>query len=64
MSQKTVFQVRTADNRGNVRVVHAYETEEDAKKAIEVMKARSGKRYHIVPVPNDPNQYWGINFRE
>lgn len=57
-----VYQVRVIDARGNVRVVHAYETEAAAKIAIQVMRGRSGARYEYVSVPNQPKAYWGINF--
>ncbi len=58
----TVYQVRAIDVRGNVRIVHAYETEEAAKAAIRTMKLKSQTRYVYVPVPNQPNEFWGINF--
>lgn len=61
MNEIIVYQVRTTDGKGNVRIIHAYETEEAAKKAIQVMKSRSPARYSIVSVPNQPNEHWGIN---
>jgi hypothetical protein len=57
-----VYQVRSIDAHGNERIVHAYETEDQAKKAIEMMKNKTRQRYVFVPVPNQPNEYWGINF--
>lgn len=56
-----VYQVRAIDVRGNVRIVHAYETEEAAKAAIRTMKAKTSTRYTFVAVPNQPNEHWGIN---
>ena len=57
-----VYQVRVIDARGNIRIIHAYETEEAAKAAIATMRSRSQGRYEFVAVPNQPNSYWGINF--
>ena len=56
-----VYQVRSVTPSGAQTVIHAYETEDDAKQAIAVMKARTRKRYTYVQVENDPNQFWGIN---
>jgi hypothetical protein len=61
MSEVIVYQVRSVDAHGNTRTIHAYETEQKAKDAIATMKSSTGRRYIYVPVPNDPNQYWGIN---
>lgn len=63
MSEVIVYQVRTVDSEGNQNVVHAYETEEIAKAAIETMRRRKPSRYVVVPVENQPDAYWGINFR-
>jgi hypothetical protein len=57
----TVYQVQAIDVRGNIRIVHAYETKQLATEAVTTMKAFSRIRYAIVPVENDPTQYWGIN---
>jgi hypothetical protein len=58
-----VYQVRAVDGFGNSRIVHAYESEQAAKDAIAMMRSRrSGLRYIYVPVPNNPNEFWGINF--
>lgn len=62
MSEPIVYQVRVKDGRGNVRIVHAYESEDAAKQAIETMKRHSGARYSYVAVPNDPSQYWAHTF--
>jgi hypothetical protein len=62
--QPIVYQVRALDARGNPRIVHAYETDAQAREAIAVMKQRSGARYIVVPVQNKPDEYWGINFPE
>lgn len=64
MSQPTVYQVRSVDAVGNQNIVHAYESEDAAWEAIEMMKKRTRNRYVIVPVPNNPNEHWGINFPE
>lgn len=61
MSEVIVYQVRSVDALGKQNVVHAYETEQDAQNAINMMK-RPGKRYIYVAVPNNPNEHWGINF--
>lgn len=63
MSEVIVYQVRSVDSQGNENVIHAYETADDAKAAIEMMRKRVPKRYIVVPVPNQPDAYWGINFR-
>lgn len=62
MSDVIVYQVRVIDAMNNMRIVHAYETNEAAEKAIEVMRKRAPGRYAIFPVVNQPDQYWGINF--
>jgi hypothetical protein len=62
MSEPIVYQVRALDARGNPRIVHAYVTEQAAKDAIATMKSRSHARYIIVPIENQPNEHWGINF--
>ena len=62
MNEVTVYQVRSVDAYGKQNVVHAYETEEEAQNALTMMKGRTGKRYVIVPVANQPDQHWGINF--
>jgi hypothetical protein len=64
MSEVIVYQVRSLDIRGNPRIVHAYETEDAARKAIEIMRTRSNSRYIIVPVENRPDEHWGINFSD
>lgn len=61
MDAVTVYQVRALEG-GSERVVHAFETPQAAQEAIRVMKAKTGKLYKVVPVANDPNQFWGINF--
>lgn len=63
MSEVIVYQVRTVDAEGNQNVIHAYETDEMARAAVETMRKRRPGRYIIVPVPNQPNEHWGINFR-
>ena len=62
MSEPIVYQVRAIDAWGNKRIVHAYETEDAAKAAIQTMRRRAPARYDIKAVPNQPDQYWGINF--
>lgn len=62
MSEVIVYQVRAIDAWGNKRIIHAYESEEAAKTAIQIMRRRAPARYDIKAVPNQPNQYWGINF--
>lgn len=57
-----VHQVRSIASNGSQAVVHAYETAEEAKAAIAEMRQRTGKRYTVVQVPNQPAAYWGINF--
>jgi putative exporter of polyketide antibiotics len=64
MNETIVYQVRSIDIYNNQTVVHAYETEAEAQAAIATMRKRTGKRYMYVPVPNQPDQYWGINFPE
>lgn len=56
-----VFQVRQVNAHGDQRIIHAYETEEQAKDAIAMMKLATKQRYIYIKVPNDPAQYWGIN---
>jgi len=63
MSEMIVYQVRSIDAFGNAKVVHAYATQDEANDAIATMRSRTGKRYTSVPVPNQPDQYWGINIR-
>ena len=46
-----VYQVRAIDIRGNKRIIHTYETEDDAKSAIATMKRRSPARYDYVAIP-------------
>jgi hypothetical protein len=58
---QTVYQVRAIDVRGVVRIVHAYETQELAEAAVDMMKEFNRIRYTIVPVPNDPTQFWGVD---
>ena len=62
MSDVIVYQVRSIDAHGNMRIVHAYETDEAAQNAIETMRKRAPGRYAVYPVVNQPDQYWGINF--
>ena len=62
MNEVIVYQVRSVDAYGKQNVIHAYETEEEAATAIAMMRSRTGKRYISVPVPNQPDQHWGINF--
>jgi len=59
-----VYQVRAIDAMGNARIVHAYVTEEAASDAIKSMKGQTNRRYITVAVPNQPAQFWGINFTE
>lgn len=61
MSEPIVYQVRSVDAHGSQNVIHAYQTDDEAKNAIAMMRARTGKRYIVVPVENQPNQFWGIN---
>jgi hypothetical protein len=49
------------DSFGNVRIIHAYATADDAQKAIGVMRQRSPGRYVVVAVENQPAEHWGIN---
>jgi len=63
MNEVIVYQVRSVDAEGNENVIHSYETEADAKAAIATMRRRVPRRYIVVPVPNQPDAYWGINFR-
>jgi hypothetical protein len=62
MSDVIVYQVRVIDANNNVRIVHAYETEDAAKAAIATMRRRAPARYTYSPVTNQPDAYWGINF--
>ena len=64
MNETIVYQVRSIDIYSNETVIHAYSTEAEAQAAIDTMRKRTGKRYMYVPVPNQPDQYWGINFPE
>lgn len=57
-----VYQVRAVDAHGNERIVHAYESEDQAKAAITFMKSKTRSRYTYVAVPNRPEEHWGINF--
>jgi hypothetical protein len=61
MSNPIVYQVRAVEG-ANERVVHAYETPQAAQEAIKMMQSKTGKWYKVVPVENDPSQFWGINF--
>lgn len=61
-SEVIVHQVRAIDPFGNERTVHSYETVEQAQQAIQIMKGKTRLRYVIVPVPNRPDEHWGINF--
>ena len=56
-----VYQVRSVDAFENVRIIHAYETAEDAQTAISMMKSKTRLRYISVPVENQPDQFWGID---
>ena len=62
MKEVMVYQVRTTDAHGNVRIIHAYETEVEADEAIKLMRSKTGRRYTQVLVPNRPDEHWGINF--
>lgn len=62
MAEPIVFQVRKTDSFGNVRIIHAYVTDDDAQKAIAMMRQRSPGRYTVIPVENQPGEHWGINF--
>jgi hypothetical protein len=62
MSDVIVYQVRVIDAHGNMRIVHAYETDAAAQSAIETMRKRAPGRYAVFPVNNQSDQYWGINF--
>lgn len=61
MAEPIVYQVRAVDRKTQrERIVHAYPTPGDAEEAIKTMGKTTGNRYKVLPVPNDPNQYWGI----
>lgn len=63
MPEPTVYQVRAIDRRTRrERIVHAYETPELADSAKRTMGATTRNSYIVVPVENDPAQYWGIQF--
>ena len=49
-----VYQVRSIDARGNVRVIKNYDLEDDAKSAIATMRQRSPARYEYISIPKPP----------
>jgi len=65
VSHPTVYQVRSVDAYGHQRIVHAYETSEQAQNAIDMM-VKSNKRIHrhyiISPVTNHPACHWAVHF--
>jgi hypothetical protein len=61
MDENLCFQIRARDHFGNERVVHGYQSEEQAKQAIQMMKPKTRLRYIIVPVKDQPDQHWSMS---
>jgi hypothetical protein len=60
VAKQLVYQVRTANKFGLVRIIHAYPSREQAASNIKLMRSKTGLQYSVVEVENQPDAYWGI----